>query len=224
MTAINQFQFISERDHLAALHRAKIFSWTAKKRQHRHNLYQQYLTSNLILNAQSFSWDSKTSTSLLKPPAIVYLPGLSGIIFIILIDTFQESLGHNNWLSLMRFPAWLLILHAGIELWVHRQKQSINPLSYDGIGFYFTASATGFLIEVVSLPALFLTGLWVFYQNIEISNLSQITIVELLIVCISPVAMYLKDKYKVQSTRFGESAFSFHATLIDYFKYQLKGV
>ena len=204
------------------MYRAKIFSWNSKKRQQRNNLYQQYLTSNLILNAKSFSWDANTSTGLLKPPAMAYLPGLLGLILIILADSLQESLEHSYWYTLMRIPAWLLILYAGIELWVHQQKQTINPLSYDGISFHFTGSTTGFLINVVCLPAIFLTGVWGLYQMIEIPGLYRIAIVELLIICIIPVALYLRDKFKVQNTHFGESAFSFHATLSDYFKYQLK--
>ncbi len=143
------FQFRGEAKQLATLRREKFFSLTTTKNQLTHNRYQQYLLSNLELNGKYFGWNANKFTKQLILPVTTRIAFVLCLLLMFLTDAYEENLTLNGLLSGLQLIAWMLFIYAGLWICLHRQKQMINPISYDGISFRFSGTVAELFWEVV---------------------------------------------------------------------------
>ncbi len=222
MNTTKHFQFTGEVKQLAALRREKFFSLTPTKNQQTHNRYQQYLISSLELNGTSFGWDTNKFTEQLILPITTRIVFVLCLLLMFLTDYYEENLTLNGLLSGLKLIAWVLFIYAGLLICVHRQKQIINPISYDGISFRFAGTVAELFWEVTCIPCLLLAGTWCVYHYLEESPLYQLCLGSLLLFFSVVIARFLYDRFRIIHTYYGESRFVFYANLMDYLKYYLK--
>jgi hypothetical protein len=222
MSTTKHFQFTGEAKQLAALRREKFFSLTPTKNQLTHNRYQQYLTSSLELNGKSFGWDANTFTEQLILPATIRIAFVLCLLLLLLTDVYDENLTLNGLLSGLEFITWMLFFYAGLVICVHRQKQIINPISYDGISFRFVGTVAELFWEGVCIPCVLLVGAWCVYRYLEVPPLYRLCFGNLLLFFSVVIGRFLFDKFRIIHTYYGKIKFIFDANLVDYLKYHLK--
>ncbi len=222
MSTTKHFQFTGEAKQLAALRREKFFSLTPTKNQQTHNRYQQYLINNLELNGTSFDWDANKFTEQLILPATTRIVFVLYLLLMFLTDSYEDNLTLTGLLSGLKLIALILFFYAGLGICIHRQKQIINPISYDGIYFRFSGTVTELFLEVVCIPCVLLAGTWCVYRYLEVPPLYRLCFGSLLSFFSIAIARFLFDKFRIIHTSYGKIKFIFDANLVDYLKYYLK--